>query len=225
MTVVFSDDFSGSGNWDSAKWTTASSGAATLTQVGGYGHIVTPSAGSYNDRVQARTKTSLTGGEARFDFTVDVKDTDYSVILQYAVSGEAPVTWSPYPQHGYALRYIPITGGATLYRVDNYALTSLGSATVSNVVGDVIHFAGRPGAGVYIWKNAASRPSSPTIASTDGAFAVGAAGIAYFGGGAATSRTLRFDNMALDDLAAAVPVTDFYAATSGGLVPLTLSFA
>lgn len=226
MTVVFSDSFAGSGNWDPAKWTTIASGPASFTQVGGYGRIVTPAAGSYNDKLETRTKTSMSGGECRYDFTVDDK-TEYVVGFFAAVSGAEPANWGWLPQNGYIARYTPVSNLLQLYRSDNYVLVQLGSnVTFACVVGDVLHFAVKPGTGVFAWKNSGARPATPTIASADTTYASGFGGIGVLGGAAATAHTLRFDNVELDDLAAAVPVTDFYAATAGGLlVPMQLVFA
>lgn len=220
MTLVFSDDFAGSGAWDSAKWTTIASGAATFTRVGGYGQIVTPAAGSYNDKLETRTATSATG-EFRYDFTVDDK-TEYEIGFFAAVSGAAPATWGWYPQYGYIARYAPVSNQLSLQRSDNYALATLGTLTFSSVVSDVLHFAVKPGTGLFVWKNAAARPTSPTIASTDTTYTSGYGGIGAAGGNAATAHTLRVDNVALEDFP---QPSDFYAVTAGGLVPLTLSFA
>lgn len=207
MTVVFTDDFAGSGAWDPAKWTTIASGPASFTQVGGYGQIVTPAAGSYNDKLETRTKTSLSGGEYRYNFTVDDK-TEYQVAFIACANGADPANWGWLPQNGYIARYTPVSNLLQLYRSDNYVLVQLGSnVTFTCVVGDVLHFAVKPGTGVFAWKNSGARPATPTIATVDTTYASGFGGIGVLGGAAATAHTLRFDNVVLDDLAAAPPPT------------------
>lgn len=189
------DEFTGTTGtaWSASTWTVLTSAGGAYTQQAGKGRAATGAAGSYADKGQAQTTATFTGGEYLYDVTITSK-AEYTLALMAHATGSV-VDWSHMPQHGYWLRFLPLTNAVDYVKHVNYAATTLATGTLSTVVGDVVHVAIRPGAGVYLWKNAAARPATPTLPSTDATYTAGHAGVGIQGGSAAAVTSTDVDRV------------------------------
>lgn len=177
--------------WPSATWDVIGKPGYSITQQGGKGRLTTGTS-AYDSKAQARTKASFTGGTVRFDVTITNRSTDY----QFAVSALAQPRDLPdylfLPWDGYAVNLVPATGQTLLQKLVGQTPTTLatraGTSGTSYALNDVVHIEiTRTPTDVEarMWKNAETRPTTPTLTGADTAYTSGMVGIGIQAGGAA----------------------------------------
>jgi hypothetical protein len=204
--LPFTEPFTGTNGdpWADPPWTTTVSSGGTVDIQSNQGRMLCGSGGGYNDWCRALLDDL---GEA--DFTVSVDLVVGAQEEKYpALSFRTDRTWDPnhpvWPDNGYVIevQVDDDTGGYwAVFRQDASEGTSLGAQDPYTITtGDTLHLeaiAEGSAVEVRVWRNAESRPSSPSFSFTDSSHTTRTGHQLGLNGGPTTTDSVVWDNFAV----------------------------